>query len=121
MAILLVFEALIIPTLCGWWIDICSLSLLNATRTERIESYMASPSTSIGFHWLFGMLFIFYFATFLLFTKEVLRPGLIWFMRNLNDPEFNPIREMMNQPVTRHIRFQYSVNKNFLINSLVPS
>jgi len=100
----LVFEAMVIPTICGWWIDICSLSLLNATLSERFESYSTSPGTSIGFHWLFGMLFIFYFATFLLFTKEVLRPGLVWFMRNLNDPEFNPIREMMNQPVMRHIR-----------------
>jgi E3 ubiquitin-protein ligase MARCH6 len=104
VAILLVFEAMVIPTVCGWWIDICSLSLLNATLSERVESYRQSPGTSVGFHWLFGMLFIFYFATFLLFTKEVLRPGLVWFMRNLNDPEFNPIREMMNQPVMRHIR-----------------
>ena len=48
----------------------------NSTLTDRMASYDTSPGTSLGFHWLFGMLFIFYFYTFFLFTKEVLRPGL---------------------------------------------
>ena len=48
----------------------------NSTLADRMASYDTSPGTSLGFHWLFGMLFIFYFYTFFLFTKEVLRPGL---------------------------------------------
>ena len=45
-----------------------------------MASYDTSPGASLGFHWLFGMLFIFYFYTFFLFTKEVLRPGLSKFL-----------------------------------------
>ncbi len=55
---------------------------------------MAAPGTSVFIHWLVGMVFVFYFASFILVLREVLRPGVLWFLRNLNDPEFNPIQEV---------------------------
>lgn len=36
--------------------------------------------------------------------REVLRPGALWFLRNLNDPDFNPIQDMINLSVLRHVR-----------------
>ncbi|KAJ7338403.1 hypothetical protein JRQ81_011921 [Phrynocephalus forsythii] len=36
--------------------------------------------------------------------KEVLRPGVLWFLRNLNDPDFNPVQEMIHLPIYRHLR-----------------
>ena len=45
-------------------------------------------------HWLFGMVYVFYFASFILLLREILRPGVLWFLRNLNDPDFNPIQEV---------------------------
>lgn len=104
-AIFILVESLVMPLLCGCWIDFCSLSLLNATKEDRIASYNSSPGACLGFHWLIGMLFMFYFYTFFLFMKEVLRPGLIrdLFDKNLNDPEFNPIKEMMHMPTQKYI------------------
>lgn len=29
---------------------------------------------------------------------------MLWFLRNLNDPDFNPINEMIQLPVYRHSR-----------------
>ena len=37
-------------------------------------------------HWLVGMVYVFYFASFVILLREVLRPGVLWFLRNLNDP-----------------------------------
>jgi E3 ubiquitin-protein ligase DOA10 len=31
VALLLVIEILAFPVICGWWLDICSLSLFDAT------------------------------------------------------------------------------------------
>ena len=45
-------------------------------------------------HWLVGMVYVFYFASFILLLREVLRPGVLWFLRNLNDPNFNPVQEV---------------------------
>jgi len=104
-AIFILVESAVMPLLCGCWIDFCSLSLLNATKEDRLASYNSSPGACLGFHWLIGMLFMFYFYTFFLFMKEVLRPGLIrdLFDKNLNDPEFNPIKEMMHMPTQKYI------------------
>lgn len=46
-------------------------------------------------HWLVGILCAFYFASFVLLLREVLRPGVLWFLRNLNDPDFNPVQEVI--------------------------
>ena len=45
-------------------------------------------------HWLAGMIFIFYFASFVVLLREVLRPGVLWFLRNLNDQNFHPIQDV---------------------------
>lgn len=34
----------------------------------------------------------------------MLRPGVLWFLRNLNDPDFNPVQEMIHLPIYRHLR-----------------
>ncbi|XP_059140902.1 E3 ubiquitin-protein ligase MARCHF6-like [Physella acuta] len=102
--LLVVMEIGVFPLVCGWWLDICSLSMFDATLKDRESSFLSSPGTSMFIHWLVGMVYVFYFASFILLTREVLRPGVLWFLRNLNDPEFNPIQEMIHLCVFRHFR-----------------
>lgn len=130
VALLVVVELVAFPIVCGWWLDICSFALFDATlkvrqRTrltpswflkvvslklyylivqERQTSYNNAPAASMFIHWLIGMVFVFYFASFVILLREVLRPGVLWFLRNLNDPDFNPIQEMIHLPVLRHLR-----------------
>jgi E3 ubiquitin-protein ligase MARCH6 len=119
VCLLSVVEIGIFPLVCGWWLDICSLSLFDATlkvsysylmlkptnlcplseiislvQQDRETSFNKAPGTSMFMHWLFGMIYVFYFASFILLLREVLRPGVLWFLRNLNDPDFNPIQEV---------------------------
>ncbi|XP_052816419.1 E3 ubiquitin-protein ligase MARCHF6-like isoform X3 [Mya arenaria] len=102
--LLVVVEIGVFPLICGWWLDICSLSMFDATLKDRKLSFHVAPGTSMFIHWLVGMVYVFYFASFILLLREVLRPGVLWFLRNLNDPEFNPIQEMIHLPVYRHTR-----------------
>ncbi|CAI9714795.1 E3 ubiquitin-protein ligase MARCH6-like [Octopus vulgaris] len=102
--LLVVVEIGVFPLICGWWLDVCSLAMFDATLKERKNSFHLAPGTSMFVHWLVGMVYVFYFASFILLLREVLRPGLLWFLRNLNDPEFNPIQEMIHLPVYRHVR-----------------
>jgi len=104
VALLVVVEICIFPLVCGFWLDVCTLKLLNSTLNERIATFDASPGTSVFIHWLVGMIYVFYFATFVFLLREVLRPGILWFLRNLNDPDFNPVQEMIQLPVLKHVR-----------------
>merc|ERR1712088_735552 len=104
VALLLVAEILAFPVICGWWLDICSLSLFDATLKDRVQSFTTAPWASVFIHWLIGMVYVFYFASFVILLREVLRPGVLWFLRNLNDPDFNPIQEMIHLSIARHLR-----------------
>lgn len=50
------------------------------------------------------MVFVFYFATFIFLLREVLRPGALWFLKSINDMDFNPIQEMIQLPLAVHLR-----------------
>ncbi|XP_035209314.1 E3 ubiquitin-protein ligase MARCHF6-like isoform X2 [Stegodyphus dumicola] len=104
VSLLSVIEIGIFPLVCGWWLDICSLTMLDATIHDREAGFRLAPGTSMFIHWLAGMVYVFYFASFILLLREVLRPGILWFLKNLNDPDFNPIQEMIHSPILRHIR-----------------
>ena len=54
----------------------------------------SSVGTITFLHWLAGMVYIFYFASFVMLLREILRPGVLWFLRNLNDQNFHPIQEV---------------------------
>ncbi|XP_056277580.1 E3 ubiquitin-protein ligase MARCHF6-like isoform X3 [Pseudoliparis swirei] len=104
VSLLVVMEIGVFPLICGWWLDICSLEMFDATLKDRQQSFDSAPGTTMFLHWLVGMVYVFYFASFILLLREVLRPGVLWFLRNLNDPDFNPVQEMIHLPIYRHLR-----------------
>ncbi|KAG6458728.1 hypothetical protein O3G_MSEX011025 [Manduca sexta] len=104
VALLSVVEIGVIPLVCGWWLDLCSLSMFDATLKDREASLHAAPWTLMFIHWLVGMVYVYYFASFILLLREVLRPGVLWFLKNLNDPDFSPVQEMIHLSVWSHIR-----------------
>jgi E3 ubiquitin-protein ligase MARCH6 len=104
VSLLSVVEIGVLPLVCGWWLDICSLPMVDASLKDRKASFKAAPGTSLFMHWMFGMVYVYYFASFVVLLREVLRPGVLWFLRNLNDPDFSPIQEMIHLSILRHTR-----------------
>ncbi|XP_045477854.1 E3 ubiquitin-protein ligase MARCHF6 [Harmonia axyridis] len=104
VSLLSVLEIGVLPLVCGWWLDICSLSMFDATLKDRESSFSAAPGTSVFIHWLIGMVYVYYFASFVLLLREILRPGVLWFLKNFNDPDFSPVQEMIHLPILQHIR-----------------
>ena len=104
VSLLILCELGVFPLVCGWWLDICSLPMMGATIQEREASFKSAPGTSMFIHWAVGIMYVFYFASIMLLLREVMRPGVLWFLQNLNDPDFNPIQEMIHLPIGGHLR-----------------
>ncbi|XP_003373281.1 E3 ubiquitin-protein ligase MARCH6 [Trichinella spiralis] len=104
VVLIVLIEVGVFPLFCGWWLDMCSLPLFAETPESRLKWFYDAPELSLFVHWLVGMVYVFYFASFILILREVMRPGVLWFLRNVNDPDFNPIQEMVQYPVIRHVR-----------------
>lgn len=83
VSLLIVLEVFIFPSFCGWWLDVCSLPLTGATLKLRLKTLTLYPLSSVFVHWLVGMIDVFYSASFVLVLRELLRPGVLWFVRDL--------------------------------------
>lgn len=55
---------------------------------DSMSHSSATDATNL-FH---PQVYVYYFASFIVLLREVLRPGVLWFLRNLNDPDFSPIQ-----------------------------
>ena len=55
VSLLVIVEIGISPLICGWWLDICSLSLFDVTLGDRQSSFARAPGTTTFLHWLVGM------------------------------------------------------------------
>lgn len=104
VTVVLIAEIGLLPLICGWWLDLCSLPLFNVSAQDRLESFKLAPGTSMFIHWMFGMIYVYYFATFLDLLREVLRPGLLWFLRNINDPDYGSLQEKIHLSIFRLTR-----------------
>ena len=50
------------------------------------------------------MMFMHGFASFISMLREIVRPGVIWFFRDTNDPDFHPLKQMLETPISRYCR-----------------
>ena len=72
VAFLLLVELGVFPLLCGWWLDICTLSMFGGTMGNRMAFFWASPLTSSLLHWLVGIVYMLHISIFVSLLREVL-------------------------------------------------
>ncbi|KAL2642943.1 hypothetical protein R1flu_010530 [Riccia fluitans] len=104
VAFLLIIELGIFPLMCGWWLDICTLGMLDVSIAQRVEFFWSSPLTSSLLHWLVGIVYMLQISIFVSLLREVLRPGVLYFLRDPTDPNYNPFRDLIDDPLHKHAR-----------------
>ncbi|KAG2174812.1 hypothetical protein INT43_005874, partial [Umbelopsis isabellina] len=98
-------ELMLFPLGCGMLLDFATLPLFpGSTVATRFAFWQSNPGIWTFFHWLLGTMFMFHFAVFVTLCREVVRPGVMWFIRNPNDPQFHPIKEILERPVMFQLR-----------------
>ncbi|KAJ1680230.1 hypothetical protein EV182_000427 [Spiromyces aspiralis] len=101
----MVIELVAFPIMCGCAIDLATIPLFpGATLSARWEYTCRNPLTSTFLHWFIGTFFMFNFSGFVSMCRSTLRPGVMWFIRDPNDPHFHPIREIFERKVTSQLR-----------------
>lgn len=51
--------------------------MFDASLKDRELSFKSAPGTTMFLHWLVGMVYVFYFASFILLLREVRRDAAI--------------------------------------------
>ncbi|OOQ88696.1 RING finger membrane protein [Penicillium brasilianum] len=98
-------EMIIFPLYCGTLLDVALLPLFsNATISSRIAFTIGSPLTSLFVHWFIGTCYMFHFALFVSMCRKILRTGVLYFIRDPDDPTFHPIRDVLERSITTQLR-----------------
>ncbi|XP_052193449.1 probable E3 ubiquitin ligase SUD1 isoform X2 [Diospyros lotus] len=104
VAFLLVIELGVFPLMCGWWLDICTIRLFGKSIVQRVEFFSISPLASSLVHWVVGIVYMLQISIFVSLLRGVLRNGVLYFLRDPADPNYNPFRDLIDDPVHKHAR-----------------
>merc|ERR1719219_1295758 len=109
VALLMFNELMVYPTIIGVWINICTIDMVGNNLEFRIKTFEKNPLSTLFFHWFAGMTIVFQFVSAVMAIRKVTRPGLIWFVRNLDDQDYSPLKDMLESTTFIHIkRFCYT-------------
>lgn len=98
-------EMLVFPLYCGLLLDMAMLPLFEqSTLQSRLEFTLHSPWTSAFFHWFIGTCYMFHFALFVSMCRKIFRKGVLYFIRDPDDPNFHPVRDVLERSVSSQLR-----------------
>ncbi|KAI4342341.1 hypothetical protein MLD38_026979 [Melastoma candidum] len=104
VAFLLVIELGVFPLMCGWWLDVCTIRMFGKSMTHRVQFFSVSPLASSLVHWVVGIVYMLQISIFVSLLRGVLRNGVLYFLRDPADPNYNPFRDLIDDPVHKHAR-----------------
>ncbi|KAH9623036.1 hypothetical protein KSS87_000254 [Heliosperma pusillum] len=104
VAFLLVIELGVFPLMCGWWLDFCTIRMFGKSMAQRVEFFSVSPLASSLVHWVVGIFYMLQISIFVSLLRGVLRNGVLYFLRDPADPNYNPFRDLIDDPVHKHAR-----------------
>ncbi|GJN67711.1 hypothetical protein PLICBS_001739 [Purpureocillium lilacinum] len=98
-------EMLVFPLYCGLLLDIALLPLFEDTTVRsRVLFTYNYPLTSVFVHWFVGTGYMFHFALFVSMCRKIMRPGVLYFIRDPDDPEFHPVRDVLERNLATQLR-----------------
>ncbi|KAM0339424.1 hypothetical protein ACHAPQ_001683 [Fusarium lateritium] len=98
-------EMLVFPLYCGLLLDGALLPLFeNTTFKSRLLFTYNYPMTSVFVHWFVGTGYMFHFALFVSMCRKIMRQGVLYFIRDPDDPEFHPVRDVLERNLTTQLR-----------------
>ncbi|ROV94395.1 hypothetical protein VSDG_05971 [Cytospora chrysosperma] len=98
-------EMLVFPLYCGLLLDVALLPLFeDTTIMSRVMFTVNYPLTSIFVHWFVGTGYMFHFALFVSMCRKIMRKGVLYFIRDPDDAEFHPVRDVLERNVTTQLR-----------------
>ncbi|KAK5727092.1 hypothetical protein LTR15_002984 [Elasticomyces elasticus] len=98
-------EMLVFPFYCGLLLDLAFLPLFaGASMASRWSFAGDQPYTFCFVHWFIGTCYMFHFALFVGMCRKILRKGVLWFIRDPDDPTFHPVRDVLERNVSTQLR-----------------
>ena len=98
-------EMIIFPLYCGLLLDIALLPLFEDATIQSRASFILKTPWKAGFiHWFIGTCYMYHFALFVSMCRKLMRSGVLYFIRDPDDPNFHPVRDVLERSVAIQLR-----------------
>lgn len=98
-------ELVTFPIFCGILLSGALLPILpNETFYDRLVYTLNHPFDSPLAYWCAGTCYMFQLAIFVTMCRSIMRPGVLYFVRDPNEPNFHPIKEVMDRRLIPQLR-----------------
>lgn len=87
-------ELALFPTICGLMLAYLARPLFQASLIDFVDR---APLTAIFLCWASGTSFMFFFASTITVCRSFFRPGVLFFIRDPDSPDFHPMREILER------------------------
>ena len=105
VVLIISIEMLAFPLYCGLLLDVALIPLFKgASINNRMAFFKTSPLTSLFVHWFTGTAYMFHFALFVAMCRRNFRKGVLYFIRDPDDPNFHPVRDVLERTVLAQLR-----------------
>ncbi|KAL9056257.1 MAG: hypothetical protein Q9162_003048 [Coniocarpon cinnabarinum] len=105
VVLIISIEMLVFPLYCGLLLDVAMLPLFQDTGVnDRFEWSKKSPWISLFVHWFLGTAYMFHFALFVAMCRKMFRKGVLYFIRDPDDPTFHPVRDVLDRTVASQLK-----------------
>jgi E3 ubiquitin-protein ligase MARCH6 len=141
VAAFIFIELVTFPLGCGIVLDLCTVWLFpEVDLATRMVYFVHAPLTATFYHWVAGTMFMcvlkgppsslfvyilprYSFAVLLSSCRSVMRPGAMWFIKDPQDQNSHPIRDILDRPTLVQLRkiFVSGVMYSFVVTCVVGS
>ncbi|KAL0955165.1 hypothetical protein HGRIS_004073 [Hohenbuehelia grisea] len=105
VAAFIFIELVTFPLGCGIVLDLCTVWLFpEASLFSRAIYFFQAPLTAMFYHWVAGTMFMYSFAILLSGCRTIMRPGAMWFIKDPQDQNSHPIRDILDRPTMTQLR-----------------
>ncbi|KAJ7493199.1 hypothetical protein B0H11DRAFT_2156254 [Mycena galericulata] len=105
VATFIFIELVTFPLGCGIVLDVCTVFMFpEASLISRLEFFKQAPLTAMFYHWIAGTMFMYSFAVLLAGCRTLLRKGAMWFIKDPQDQNSHPIRDILDRPTVTQLR-----------------
>ncbi|UZJ56324.1 hypothetical protein CBS101457_005644 [Exobasidium rhododendri] len=101
----IVLELAVFPWCCGFLWDVSLFPLWDdVTLSSRLVLLQNSPFSVAFTQWSLGTLYMFGLAQFVSNTRNIVRSGVLCFVRDAGDPNFHPIKDILERKSSEQLR-----------------
>ncbi|KAF9013558.1 hypothetical protein BDZ89DRAFT_467644 [Hymenopellis radicata] len=105
VAAFILIELVVFPLGCGVVLDLFALWLFSPSNlASRTVFLYQAPMTTTFYHWVAGTMFMYSFAVLLSGCRSIMRPGAMWFVKDPQDQNSHPIRDILDRSTITQLR-----------------